>query len=52
MEPLAPGRHEFILSYRMDWPGTYRFPAHRLYIPRTGEVYQLGEAWEIRIEAP
>ena len=52
MEPLAPGRHEFILSYRMDWPGTYRFPAHRLYIPRTGEIFQLGEDWELRIEAP
>jgi hypothetical protein len=43
MEPFAPGRHEFILSYRINWAGEYLFPASRLILPKSGRIYSLGE---------
>jgi hypothetical protein len=50
MKSLASGRHEFILSYRVNWAGTFEFPPHRLVIPRTGTVYRIGEARMLRVE--
>ncbi|HSH09742.1 MAG TPA: hypothetical protein VK995_05105, partial [Oceanipulchritudo sp.] len=49
MESLAPGRHEFILSYRINWSGTFAFPPHRLYIPKTGQAYQIGKPWWMEV---
>ena len=49
LEPLATGRHEFILSYRAEWEGRFVFPPSTLVIPRTGDAYQLGEARRLEV---
>jgi hypothetical protein len=49
MESLASGRHEFILSYRVEWPGIYAFPQSQLFIPKTGEVYSIGQPRTLNI---
>lgn len=50
MEPLLPGRHDFILSYAVDWAGDYAFPAHKVIFPDSGEAFSLGSSWRLRIE--
>jgi hypothetical protein len=49
MEPFAPGRHEFILSYRINWAGAYTFPESRLILPKSGKSYSLGESGVLEI---
>lgn len=50
MEPLLPGRHEFILSYLIDWAGEYRFPAHKVIFPDSNEAFSLGSDWTLKVE--
>jgi hypothetical protein len=51
MQPLMPGRHEFILSYDIDWAGDFVLPAHSIIFPDTGEAYSLGKAHRLRVES-
>lgn len=39
--PLHAGRHSFILSYNVDWAGSYNWPGARMLVPETGAIYQL-----------
>ena len=50
MEPFSPGRHEFILSYRINWAGTFGFPKHRLIIPKTGQAYEFGSGEDLVVD--
>ncbi|MEX0326977.1 MAG: hypothetical protein AB3N33_12900, partial [Puniceicoccaceae bacterium] len=52
MQPLERGRHEFILSYRINWAGTYAMPQNRLLFPRTGRVFSLGEEMLLKVRLP
>jgi hypothetical protein len=49
MEPFVPGRHEFILSYRILWGGDYAFPAASLHLPRSGQSYELGTGQRLSV---
>ncbi|MEX0331313.1 MAG: hypothetical protein AB3N64_07830 [Puniceicoccaceae bacterium] len=52
MRPLQRGRHDFILSFRIDWAGTYDMPQSRLLFPRTGRAFSLGEQMSLKVSLP
>jgi hypothetical protein len=47
--PLPVGRHEFTISYRALWAGSFSWPESSMIIPRTGKTYELLKARQITI---
>ncbi|MEX0322543.1 MAG: hypothetical protein AB3N63_10320 [Puniceicoccaceae bacterium] len=50
MEPLLTGRHDFILSFAIDWAGEFELPAHKIIFPDSSESFSFGSAWRLRVE--